>query len=126
MGKKQADNRSVSNFFQGIAKLGGVSVSDAYDSGDTVDIYFDGKLTSTKQNKISSDVYAKLTENFDGTYELKKFKYDDGETLLGIKVSKSGVAGAVPTDIQEGWKHYTGEIVPYQKEKDYLKNISQE
>ena len=29
-------------------------------------------------------------------------------------------------DIQEGWKHYTGEIVPYQKEKDYLKNISQE
>ncbi|MAR98075.1 MAG: hypothetical protein CMP80_02910 [Formosa sp.] len=23
-------------------------------------------------------------------------------------------------DIQEGWKHYTGEIVPYQTEKDYL------
>jgi len=24
-------------------------------------------------------------------------------------------------DIQEGIKHYTGEIVPYQSEKDYLK-----
>ena len=23
-------------------------------------------------------------------------------------------------DIQEGWKHYTGEIIPYQTEKDYL------
>jgi|TARA_B100000902_G_scaffold137246_1_gene135459 hypothetical protein len=99
--KKPADNISISKFLQRITKLGGVSVSDAYDGGDTVDIYFDGKLTSAKQNKISSDVYAKLTENFDGTYELKKFKYDDGETILGIKVSKSGVAGAVPTDIQE-------------------------
>jgi len=26
-------------------------------------------------------------------------------------------------DIQEGWKHYTGEIVPYQTEKEYLKSI---
>jgi hypothetical protein len=23
-------------------------------------------------------------------------------------------------DIQEGWQHYTGEIIPYQTEKDYL------
>ena len=26
-------------------------------------------------------------------------------------------------DIQEGWKYYTGEIVPYQTEKEYLKSI---
>jgi len=26
-------------------------------------------------------------------------------------------------DLQEGWKHYTGETVPYQTEKDYLKQI---
>jgi hypothetical protein len=25
--------------------------------------------------------------------------------------------------IEEGWKRYTGEIVPYQDEKDYLRGL---
>jgi hypothetical protein len=105
MAKKIADNKTVKEFFLKFKKIGGISV-DVFEGGDTVELYFDGKLTTAKQTKITNDVLSKLTENFEGSYDLGKFKYDDGETKFTIKVTKSGVAGAVPTDIQEEGSAY--------------------
>ena len=100
MAKKIADNKTVKEFFAKFDKIGGVP-ADTFEGGDTVELYFDGKLTSAKQKKIINDVLSKLTANFDGTCDLGKFKYFEGETIFTIKVTKSGVAGSVPTDIQE-------------------------
>jgi len=100
MSKKTADNKTVKEFFLKFKRIGGIPV-ETYEGGDTVELYFDGKLTTAKQTKITNDVLSKLSENFDGFYDLGGFKYEDGETKFTIKVTKSGVAGSVPTDIQE-------------------------
>ena len=105
MAKKIANNKTVKEFFLKFKKIGGISVA-VFEGGDTVELYFDGKLTTAKQTKITNEVLSKLTENFEGSYDLGKFKYDDGETIFTIKVTKSGVAGTVPTDVQEEGSAY--------------------
>lgn len=105
MAKKIANNKTVKEFFLKFKKIGGISVA-VFEGGDTVELYFDGKLTTAKQTKITNEVLSKLTENFEGSYDLGKFKYNDGETIFTIKVTKSGVAGTVPTDVQEEGSAY--------------------
>lgn len=106
MAKKTADNVSIFKFFLKTDKIGRLSLDDVSQSGDKVELYFFRSLTKAQKGKISAGVLTLLEENFIGSYKLDDFKYSSGESVLKIKVEQGGVAGAVPTAIQEAGSAY--------------------
>jgi hypothetical protein len=66
-----------------------------------VELIFEKKLTATQQKKLKQDVLKMLNDNFFGSYEIGDIKYDGFESVLKLKVEQGGVAGPVPTAIQE-------------------------
>ena len=103
MNKKQADNKSVGNFFNDKvdAKIGSLVLSDSFVTVRGVELIFEKKLTATQQKKLKQDVLQMLNDNFFGSYEVGDIKYDGFESVLKLKVEQGGVAGPVPTAIQE-------------------------
>ena len=103
MNKKQADNKSVGNFFNNKvdAKIGSLVLSDSFVTVRGVELIFEKKLTATQQKKLKQDVLKMLNDNFFGSYEIGDIKYDGFESVLKLKVEQGGVAGPVPTAIQE-------------------------
>jgi len=103
MNKKQADNKSVGNFFNDKvdAKIGSLVLSDSFVTVRGVELIFEKKLTATQQKKLKQDVLQMLNDNFFGSYEIGDIKYDGFESVLKLKVEQGGVAGPVPTAIQE-------------------------
>ena len=103
MAKKQADNKSVGNFFNNKvdAKIGSLVLSDSFVTVRGVELIFEKKLTATQQKKLKQDVLKMLNDNFFGSYEIGDIKYDGFESVLKLKVEQGGVAGPVPTAIQE-------------------------
>ena len=103
MNKKQADNKSVGNFFNDKvdAKIGSLVLSDSFVTVRGVELIFEKKLTATQQKKLKQDVLKMLNDNFFGSYEIGDIKYDGFESVLKLKVEQGGVAGPVPTAIQE-------------------------
>lgn len=103
MAKKQADNKSVGNFFNNKvdAKIGSLVLSDSFVTVRGVELIFEKKLTATQQKKLKQDVLQMLNDNFFGSYEIGDIKYDGFESVLKLKVEQGGVAGPVPTAIQE-------------------------
>lgn len=103
MAKKQADNKSVGNFFNDKvdAKIGSLVLSDSFVTVRGVELIFEKKLTATQQKKLKQDVLQMLNDNFFGSYEIGDIKYDGFESVLKLKVEQGGVAGPVPTAIQE-------------------------
>ncbi len=59
------------------------------------------KYSTTQQTRLKESVLNLLNQNFLGSYDLKKITYDGFESILPIEVTQSGVAGPVPTAIQE-------------------------
>jgi hypothetical protein len=103
MNKKQADNKSVGNFFNDKvdAKIGSLVLSDSFVTVRGVELIFEKKLTATQQKKLKQDVLQMLNDNFFGSYEIGDIEYDGFESVLKLKVEQGGVAGPVPTAIQE-------------------------
>ena len=102
MAKQQADTKSVANYFEKkVKKIGSIPLNDIFLSNKGVELVFDQKLNSTQQNKVKNGVLEILQENFYGSYELGDIKFDGFESLLLVKVTQGGVAGPVPTAIQE-------------------------
>ena len=102
MAKKQADNKSVAEYFdKKVKKLGNVTLDDIFMSASGIELVFERKLNSTQQKKIKEEVLVKLQENFTGSYVVGNPEIDKFESVLPIKVTQSGVAGPVPTAIQE-------------------------
>ena len=103
MAKKQADNKSVGSFFNDKvdAKIGSLVLSDSFVTVRGVELIFEKKLTATQQKKLKQDVLQMLNDNFFGSYEIGDIKYDGFESVLKLKVEQGGVAGPVPTAIQE-------------------------
>jgi len=103
MAKKQADNKSVGNFFNDKvdAKIGSLVLSDSFVTVRGVELIFEKKLTATQQKKLKQDVLQMLNDNFFGSYEIGDIEYDGFESVLKLKVEQGGVAGPVPTAIQE-------------------------
>ena len=110
MAKKTADNVSVYKFFANLVdnnkKIARLSLDDVSQSGDKVELYFFRTLTKVQEGRISAGVLTLLEENFIGSYKLDDFKYRSGENVLKLKVEQGGVAGAVPTAIQEAGSAY--------------------
>lgn len=102
MAKKQADNKSVAEYFdKKVKKLGNVTLDDIFMSANGIELVFDRKLNASQQKKIKEEVLVKLQENFTGSYVVGNPRVDKFESVLPIKVTQSGVAGPVPTAIQE-------------------------
>jgi hypothetical protein len=102
MAKKQADNKSVAEYFdKKVKKLGNVTLDDIFMSASGIELVFERKLNSTQQKKIKEEVLVKLQENFTGSYVVGNPEIDKFESVLPIRVTQSGVAGPVPTAIQE-------------------------
>jgi len=106
MAKIKADTNSIENYFnKNIKKIGSIKFEYAEKGGQSVDLSFKGKLNTTQQNTVKTEVLNILNENFYGAYEIGKIKFDDDfgyvESLLTIKVVQSGSASSVPTKIQE-------------------------
>lgn len=102
MAKKQADNKSVAEYFdKKVKKIGAIPLDDIFMSSSGVELVFERKLNPSQQKKIKDGVLEILQENFYGSYNLGDIKVDKFESLLLIKVTQSGVAGPVPTAIQE-------------------------
>lgn len=102
MAKQQADTKNVSEYFEKkVKKIGTIPLDDIFLSSKGVELVFDQKLNPTQQKKVKDGVLEILQENFYGSYELGDIKFDGFESLLMVKVTQSGVAGPVPTAIQE-------------------------
>lgn len=103
MSKEKADNKNVEKYFATkVKKIGLITLDDTALASAGVELnFFDRKLTPTQQNKIKQDVLKILDENFYGSYEIGKIEFDGFDSILTINVSQSGVAGPVPTAIQE-------------------------
>lgn len=100
--KQQADNKSVAEYFdKKVKKIGNISLDDIFMSSSGVELVFEQKLNPAQQKKVKDGVITLLNENFYGSYQVGNFEVDRFESLLTIKVSQSGVAGPVPTAIQE-------------------------
>ena len=76
-------------------------LSDSFVTVRGVELIFEKKLTATQQKKLKQDVLQMLNDNFFGSYEIGDIKYDGFESVLKLKVEQGGVAGPVPTAIQE-------------------------
>lgn len=101
MAKQDADNKSVFAFFSKLNKVGRFGLNDVSQSGEVVELYFERKYSTTQQTRLKESVLNLLNQNFVGSYDLKKITYDGFESILPIEVTQSGVAGPVPTAIQE-------------------------
>lgn len=104
MSKIKADTDTVQNYFNNkVKKIDAIKFKYAEKGRQSVELYLKGKLNINQQNKIKNEVLDILNENFYGTYEIGKIKFDDefDESFLSIKVTQSGVAGPVPTAKQE-------------------------
>ena len=102
MAKIQADNKNIEKYFAKVKKIGSITLDDTALVSAGVELnFFDRKLTTTQQNKLKTDVLKILDENFYGSYEIGKVKIDGSDSLLSINVTQGGVAGSVPTAIQE-------------------------
>ena len=101
-----ANNRNVLQHFEKIRRLGNKPTSFVSESGNIVELWFDGKLSKQIKTKIENDILEHLTKNFSSGYGMGGNRFFDGETIFTIKVSQTGTAGAVPTDIQEEGSAY--------------------
>lgn len=102
MAKQQADTKNVSDYFEKkVKKIGTIPLDDIFLSSKGVELVFDQKLNTIQQKKVKDGVLEILQENFYGSYELGDIKFDGFESLLMVKVTQAGVAGPVPTAIQE-------------------------
>ena len=102
MAKQQADNKNVEKYFgDKVKKIGAIPLFDTALTVRGVELSFEKKLTATQQKKLKDETLKILNENFYGSYEIGDVKYDGFESTLKIKVSQGGVAGPVPTAIQE-------------------------
>lgn len=102
MAKQQADNKNVEKYFgDKVKKIGTIPLFDTMLTVSGVELSFEKKLTATQQKKLKDETLKILNENFYGSYEIGDVKYDGFESTLKIKVSQGGVAGPVPTAIQE-------------------------
>jgi len=102
MAKQQADNKNVEKYFgDKVKKIGAIPLFDTMLTVSGVELSFEKKLTATQQKKLKDETLKILNENFYGSYEIGDVKYDGFESTLKIKVSQGGVAGPVPTAIQE-------------------------
>jgi hypothetical protein len=102
MAKIQADNKNIEKYFAKVKKIGSITLDDTALVSAGVELnFFDRKLNTTQQNKLKTDVLKILDENFYGSYEIGKVKIDGSDSLLTINVTQGGVAGSVPTAIQE-------------------------
>jgi len=102
MAKQQADTKNVAEYFEKkVKKIGTIPIDGIFLGRNGVELSFDKKLTPTQQKKIKDGVLGILQENFYGSYELGDIEFDGFESLLMVKVTQAGVAGPVPTAIQE-------------------------
>jgi len=102
MTKQQADNKNVEKYFgDKVKKIGTIPLFDTMLTVSGVELSFEKKLTAAQQKKLKDETLKILNENFYGSYEIGDVKYDGFESTLKIKVSQGGVAGPVPTAIQE-------------------------
>jgi len=102
MAKQQADNKNVEKYFgDKVKKIGTIPLFDTMLTASGVELSFEKKLTAAQQKKLKDETLKILNENFYGSYEIGDVKYDGFESTLKIKVSQGGVAGSVPTAIQE-------------------------
>ena len=104
MAKEKAYTSSIKNYFnKNVKKIGSIKFEYAEMGGQSVELALKGKLNTTQQSKVKTEVLNILNENFYGEYEIGKIKFDDefGESLLTIKVVQSGSSTTVPTAIQE-------------------------
>lgn len=102
MAKEKADNKSVAEYFdKKVKKIGNIPLDDIFMSAAGVELVFEQKLNPAQQKKVKDGVLTLLNENFYGSYQIGNVEVDKFESLLTIKVSQSGVAGPVPTPIQE-------------------------
>jgi hypothetical protein len=102
MAKQQADNKNVEKYFgDKVKKIGTIPLFDTMLTVSGVELSFEKKLTAAQQKKLKDETLKILNENFYGSYEIGDIKYDGFESTLKIKVSQGGVAGPVPTAIQE-------------------------
>jgi len=102
MAKQQADNKNVEKYFgDKVKKIGTIPLFDTMLTVSGVELSFEKKLTAAQQKKLKDETLKILNENFYGSYEIGDVKYDGFESTLKIKVSQGGVAGPVPTAIQE-------------------------
>ena len=104
MAKEKAYTSSIKNYFnKNVKKIGSIKFEYAERGGQSVELALKGKLNTTQQSKVKTEVLNILNENFYGEYEIGKIKFDDefGESLLTIKVVQSGSSTTVPTPIQE-------------------------
>lgn len=100
--KEKADNKSVAEYFdKKVKKIGNIPLDDIFMSAAGVELVFEQKLNPAQQKKVKDGVLTLLNENFYGSYQIGNVEVDKFESLLTIKVSQSGVAGPVPTAIQE-------------------------
>tara|TARA_Y100000401_G_scaffold31482_1_gene23017 strand:+ start:106 stop:1536 length:1431 start_codon:yes stop_codon:yes gene_type:complete len=106
-----ASNRNVLQHFEKLSKLGNKTLAFVSERGDIVELWFDGKLSKQIKTKIENDILEHLTKNFSGGYGMGGDRFFDGETVFTIKVSQTGTAGAVPTDIQEEGSAYVMTLV---------------
>lgn len=102
MAKEQANTKNISNYFATkIKKIGSIVLYDVLIGNSGVTLELVGKLTASQQNKIKTDIIKLLDQNFSGSYEINNVKVVGSKTKLDIKVAQAGVAGPVPTAIQE-------------------------
>jgi hypothetical protein len=102
MTKTKADTKSVADYFEKkVKKIGTITLDDIFFSSSGIELVFERQLNTVQKKKIKDGVLEILQENFYGTYELGDIEVDRFESLLKIKVSQSGVAGSVPTAMQE-------------------------
>jgi len=102
MAKQQADNKSVAEYFdKKVKKIGTIPLDDIFMSAGGVELVFERKLNVSQQKKVKDGVLSLLNENFYGSYQVGNVQVDRFESLLMVKVTQSGVAGPVPTVIQE-------------------------
>ena len=102
MANQQADNKNVEKYFgDKVKKIGTIPLFDTMLTVSGVELSFEKKLTAAQQKKLKDETLKILNENFYGSYEIGDVKYDGFESTLKIKVSQGGVAGPVPTAIQE-------------------------
>lgn len=103
MAKEKADNKTIEKYFADkIKKIGSITLDDTALVSAGVELnFFDRKLNPSQQSKLKKDVLKILDENFYGSYDIGNVKFDGFDSILTINVTQAGVAGPVPTAIQE-------------------------
>ena len=73
MAKEKAYTSSIKNYFnKNVKKIGSIKFEYAEMGGQSVELALKGKLNTTQQSKVKTEVLNILNENFYGEYEIGK------------------------------------------------------